>query len=142
VPVRSKRELIEVLGAVDLFAHCSRSELKTVTRHVETVRLEPEVELTRQGDVGDCFYVILEGRACVSVDGQTVDTLGPGQYFGELALLDGEPRSATVTSETEIEVAVLGRRMFRTLLREFPDLAVQLPAGLASALRRARGQAR
>jgi CRP-like cAMP-binding protein len=139
--VRSKRELTELLGAVDLFSRCSRSELKTVARHVETVRLDPGVELTRQGDAGDAFYVILDGRAQVTVDGELADTLGPGQYFGELALLDGEPRSATVASETELEVAVLGLRMFRTLLREFPDLCVQLLAGLAGALRQARGQA-
>ncbi len=139
--MRSKRELTELLAAVDLFSRCSRAELKTVTRHVETVRLEPGVELTRQGDPGDAFYVILDGHARVTVNGELADTLGPGQYFGELALLDGEPRAATVTSETELEVAVLGVRMFRTLLREFPDLNAQLLAGLAGALRRARGQA-
>ncbi len=138
--MRSKRELTDVLAAVELFSKCSRSELKTVARHVETVRLEPGVDLTRQGDAGDAFYVILEGRARVSVDDETVDTLGPGQYFGELALLDGEPRSATVTSETDLDVAVLGVRMFRTLLREFPDIATQLLAGLAGALRDSRGQ--
>jgi len=137
--VRSKRELTDVLAAVELFSKCSRSELKTVARHVESARLEPGVDLTRQGDAGDAFYVILEGRARVSVDDETVDTLGPGQYFGELALLDGEPRSATVTSETDLDVAVLGVRMFRTLLREFPDIATQLLAGLAGALRDARG---
>jgi len=139
--VRSKRELTELLGAVDLFSRCSRAELKTVTRHVETVRLEPGVELTRQDDPGDAFYVILDGHAQVTVNGEMADTLGPGQYFGELALLDGEPRAATVTSHTDLEVAVLGVRMFRTLLREFPDLSTQLLAGLAGALRRARGQA-
>lgn len=138
--MRSKRELTEVLAAVELFSRCGRSELKTVARHVETVRLEPGVDLTRQGDAGDAFYVIIDGRARVSVDGELAGTLGPGQYFGELALLDGEPRSATVTSETDLEVAVLGLRMFRTLLREFPDIAVQLLAGLATALRDARGQ--
>ena len=136
--MRSKRDLTEVLAAVELFARCGRSELKTVARHVETVRLEPGVDLTRQGDAGDAFYVIIDGQARVTVDGETVNTLGPGQYFGELALLDGEPRSATVTSETDLDVAVLGLRMFRTLVREFPDIAVQLLAGLAAALREER----
>lgn len=136
--MQSKRELTEVLAAVELFARCGRSELKTVARHVETVRLEPGVDLTRQGDAGDAFYVIIDGQARVTVDGETVNTLGPGQYFGELALLDGEPRSATVTSETDLDVAVLGLRMFRTLVREFPDIAVQLLAGLAAALREER----
>jgi CRP-like cAMP-binding protein len=83
--------------------------------------------------------VILDGTAEVLVDGETVNELGPGDWFGELALLDGEPRTATVTSVDDLEVAVLGVRMFRTLLREFPDLAAQLLAGMAGALREARG---
>ena len=127
-----------MLGAVDLFSRCSRSELKTVVRHIETVRLEPGTELTRQGDAGDAFYVIIDGRAEVKVDGEGAGEMGPGEYFGELALLDGQPRSATVVAASELEVAVLGIRMFRTLLREFPDLSTQLLGGLAGALRKAR----
>ena len=134
----SKRELVDLLGEVTLFSKCSRGELKTVARHAETVRLEPGVELTRQGADGDAFYVILDGTAEVVVDGERVNELGPGDWFGELALLDGEPRTATVTSVDELEVAVLGVRMFRTLLLEFPDLAAQLLAGMAGALREAR----
>jgi CRP-like cAMP-binding protein len=137
--VPSKRELVDLLGHVTLFSKCSKGELKTVARHAETVRLEPGVELTRQGADGDAFYVILDGTAEVVVDGETVNELGPGDWFGELALLDGEPRTATVTSVDDLEVAVLGVRMFRTLLREFPDLAAQLLAGMAGALREARG---
>ena len=139
--MRSKRELTELLADVDLFSRCSKSELKTVARHIETVRLESGAELTRQGAEGDAFFVILEGTAKVSVDGEVADTLGPGQYFGELALLDGAPRSATVSAEDEVEVAVLGLRMFRTLLREFPEISIQLLAGLTGALRQARAEA-
>ena len=135
----SKRELVDLLAHVTLFSKCSKGELKTVARHAETVRLEPGVELTRQGADGDAFYVILDGRAEVTVDGAVVNELDAGDWFGELALLDGEPRSATVTAVDELEVAVLGVRMFRTLLREFPDLAAQLLAGMAGALREARG---
>jgi CRP-like cAMP-binding protein len=137
--VPSKRELVDLLADVTLFSKCSKGELKTVARHAETVRLEPGVELTRQGADGDAFYVILDGTAEVQVDGEVVNELGAGDWFGELALLDGEPRTATVTSIHDLEVAVLGVRMFRTLLREFPDLAAQLLAGMAGALREARG---
>ena len=136
--MRSKRELTELIGGVDLFSRCTRSELKTVARHIETVRLEPGAELTRQGAEGDAFFVIIDGTARVIVDGEVADTLGPGQYFGELALLDGAPRSASVHAEDEVEVAVLGVRMFRTLLREFPEISIQLLAGLTGALREAR----
>jgi CRP-like cAMP-binding protein len=137
--VASKRELVDHLGRVTLFSKCSRGELKTVARHAETVRLEPGVDLTKQGGDGDAFYVILDGTADVVVDGDVVNQLKEGDWFGELALLDGHPRSATVTSVEDLEVAVLGVRMFRTLLREFPDLAAQLLAGMATALRDARG---
>jgi CRP-like cAMP-binding protein len=137
--VASKRELVDLLAEVTLFSKCTKGELKTVARHAETVRLEPGVELTVQGADGDAFYVILDGRASVVRDGEPVNELGPGDWFGELALLDGHPRSATVTSVEDLEVAVLGVRMFRTLLREFPDLAAQLLAGMATALREARG---
>ena len=135
----SKRELVDLLGNVTLFSKCSKGELKTVARHAETVRLEPGVDLTSQGAEGDAFYVILDGTADVIVDGEKVNELGPGDWFGELAVLDGEPRTATVTSVEDLEVAVLGVRMFRTLLREFPDLSAQLLAGMAGALREARG---
>jgi CRP-like cAMP-binding protein len=137
--VPSKRELVDHLAGVGLFSKCSKGELKTIARHAETVRLEPGVDLTTQGADGDAFYVVLDGAADVVVDGEVVAQLDEGDWFGELALLDGSPRSATVTSSTELEVAVLGVRMFRTLLREFPDLATQLLAGMAGALREARG---
>ncbi len=134
-----KKELADHLAGVTLFSKCTKGELRTVARHAETVKLEAGVELTHQGAEGDAFYVILDGTARVEVDGDQTAELGPGDYFGELALLDGAPRSATVTSVDDLEVAVLGVRMFRTLLREFPDLATQLLAGLAGAVREARG---
>jgi CRP-like cAMP-binding protein len=70
-------------------------------------------------------------------DGAEVNRVGEGSHFGELAILDGSPRSATVRAETDVKVAVLGIRMFRTLLRELPDLAEQLLVGLAGQLRAA-----
>ena len=72
---------------------------------------------------------------------RSVATVGEGAHFGELAILDGEPRSATVVATTDVRVAVLGIRMFRTLLREIPDLAEQLMVGLAGELRRAQAAA-
>jgi len=137
--VAANRNLVDLLAGVTLFSRCTKGELKTIARHAETVRLDPGVDLTTQGAEGDAFYVILDGTADVLVDGEVRNQLTSGDWFGELALLDGEPRTATVRAGDDLEVAVLGVRMFRTLLREFPDLAAQLLAGLATALRQARG---
>lgn len=135
-----RKDLIETLGTVGLFAKCTKRELGTVARHVELVDLADGTEIITKGGPGDALFVILEGEAVVQRDGEDVGRAGPGDHFGELALLDGEPRSATVRADGPITVAVLGVRMFRTLLREFPDIAEQLLAGLAGELRRARGQ--
>jgi CRP-like cAMP-binding protein len=135
--VASRRELAEVLVGVGIFSKCTRRERQTIARHVQTAELPAGSDMIREGEPGDALFVILEGEASVQHDGQEVTRVGPGSYFGELAILDGAPRSATVVAATDVEVAVLGIRMFRTLLREFPDLAEQLLVGLAGELRAA-----
>lgn len=134
----ARREVVDGLAGVGLFSKCTRRDLKTVARHVETVTLDAGTELTAQGAEGDAWFGILDGSTEVRVDGEPVTTLGPGDHFGELALLDGEPRSATVIATEPVTVAVLGVRMFRTLLREYPEISGQLLAGLAAELRAAR----
>ncbi len=96
------------------------------------------MDLVREGEAGDALFIIIEGSAIVRSGSLELNRVGPGAYFGELALLDGEPRSATVVAETDVKVAVIGIRMFRTLLREFSDLAEQLLVALAGELREAR----
>ena len=126
-----KRELAELLSDVALFSRCTNSQRRTVARHAQIAELP-------QGEPGDALFVILEGEAIVHQGGVELSRVGPGAYFGELAILDGEPRSATVVAATDVKVAVIGIRMFRTMLREFPDLAEQLLIGLAGELRAAR----
>ena len=86
----------------------------------------------------DELVFVLEGEVAVLRGGTELDRAGAGAYFGELAVLDGQPRSATVTALTEAKVAVIGIRMFRTMLREFPDLAEQMLIAMAGELREAR----
>jgi CRP-like cAMP-binding protein len=135
--VASRRELAELLTEVGLFSRCTKRERQTIARHAQTAELPPGVALVKEGEPGDALFVIIDGEASVQHDGREVSRVGPGSYFGELAILDGAPRSATVVAATEVTVAVLGIRMFRTLLREFPDLAEQLLVGLAAELRAA-----
>jgi CRP-like cAMP-binding protein len=134
----SKRELAELLEEVGLFSRCTTRQRRTVARHAQIAELPAGTDLVREGEPGDALFVILDGDAVVRRDGTELNRVGPGAYFGELAVIDGEPRSATVTAETDVRVAVIGIRMFRTLLREFSDLAEQLLIGLASELREAR----
>ena len=134
----SKRDLADALESVGLFSRCTARERRTIARHVQTASFPSGTDLVIEGEPGDALFVILEGTAAVLRDGAEVAEVGEDSYFGELAILDGEPRSATVVAETDVRVAVIGIRMFRTLLREFSDLAEQLLIGLAGELREAR----
>jgi CRP-like cAMP-binding protein len=108
---------------------------------VETAHLPAGTDLVREGEVGDALFVILEGVAVIRTGDRELGRVSEGDYVGELALLDGEPRAADVVAATDVKIAVLGIRMFRTLVRELPDLAEQLLAGLATELRKARALA-
>ncbi len=138
----AKRELADLLEAVGLFSRCTAGERRTVARHAQTADLPAGTDLVVEGEPGDALFIIIEGTASVHRSDTTeVIEVGPGSYFGELAILDGGTRSATVRADSNVKVAVLGIRMFRTLLREVPDLAEQLLIGLAGELRKAQAQA-
>ena len=138
----AKRELADLLEAVGLFSRCTAGERRTVARHAQTADLPAGTDLVVEGEPGDALFIIIEGTASVHRSDTTeVIEVGPGSYFGELAILDGGTRSATVRADSKVKVAVLGIRMFRTLLREVPDLAEQLLIGLAGELRKAQAQA-
>jgi CRP-like cAMP-binding protein len=136
--VGQKRELSELLADVSVFSKCTPRQRRTVARHAQIVDVPAGIDLIRQGEPGDALFIILDGKARVVVDDVEVNQVGAAAYFGELALLDGSPRSATVTAVTDVKVAVIGIRMFRTMLREFSDLAEQLLVALAAELREAR----
>jgi len=134
----AKRELTELLADVKLFSRCTTRQRRAIARHAQIAELPAGVDLVKEGEPGDALFIILEGDALVHREGEELNRVGPGAYFGELAILDGEPRSATVVATTDVKVAVIGIRMFRTLLREFSDLAEQLLIAMAGELREAR----
>jgi CRP-like cAMP-binding protein len=138
--VARRQELIDHLRNVPLFSRCTGRELRIVARHAEPVRLPAGSVLFEEGDDGDAFFVVLDGTVEVRQGSarRRVNTLGAGAWFGELALLDAAPRSASVVAGTDLEVAVLGARIFRTLLRELPTISERLLAALAGELREAR----
>jgi len=129
------------LGEIWLFSSCSASQLRTIRRQVEEVTVPAGRGLVEEGTVGREFFFIVEGTATVRQGGRKVATLGPGQYFGELSLLDRKPRSATVTADTDLVLLVLDQRRFNGLLDEMPTLSHKLLSAMAERIRSADARA-
>ena len=121
----------QFLRVVPLFSACTKRELAQVAHLAERITVEAGEVLVKEGTRTNDFYLILDGKAEVTRDGAVLAVLGPGQHFGELALLDPAPRNATVTMSTCGEVLCLTQREFATLLNDLPPLTSQLLAGLA-----------
>jgi CRP/FNR family cyclic AMP-dependent transcriptional regulator len=135
--MRRDRSGTEHLKRVALFSACTRKELELIAGATTQLRFPAGETLARQGKNGHEFMVIVEGTARVDISGQTLATLGPGDFFGEIALLDGGPRTATVVAETDLVAEVIGQREFAGLVEDSPQLAKKLLVGLARRLRAA-----
>ncbi len=119
------------LAQIPLFAGLSKKELAAVSALATRLDLPAGKELTKQGATGGEFLIVLEGEAEVLVDGNVVATRGPGDFFGEIALLSDRPRTATVVAKTAISVEVIGRREFKALVDVQPSIGTQLEAAMA-----------
>jgi CRP-like cAMP-binding protein len=128
-------DLIAHLGEVPLFSHCSKRDLQTLARNTEVLEFPEGARVVSQGEAGNAFYVLLDGSAIVARNGQRVGELLPGDYFGELALLDPAPRNADVVAQTPVSVARLLVKPFRQMLRDVPAMNERLLGGLARRLR-------
>jgi CRP-like cAMP-binding protein len=126
---------LDHLATVPLFSALSKKDLQKIARASDEIEVEAGRVLVQEGTSGHEAFVILEGRATVERKGLTVADLGPGHYFGELALLDGGPRTATVIATTPLKVLVLGQREFSGVLDSVPGLAHKLLATLATRIR-------
>jgi CRP-like cAMP-binding protein len=132
------REIVDQLLDVPLFCRCERADLRSVARHIELVSVPAGKPIVEQDAPGDAFFLLLEGSTTVERDGVVIRRLGPGDHFGELALLDPAPRSASVLALTDCRLAMLGRRMFAVILREVPQISSELLASLAGMVRESR----
>lgn len=132
---------VSYLATVPLFSALSNAELQEVVQAAEEIDVPAGEELVSEGRVGREFFLILSGEAVVTRDGQEVARLEPGQWFGELSLLDHEPRSATVTAATDMKLLVLGQQVFAGLLESIPMIAAKLLKGMAHRLREADARA-
>ena len=129
--------LSDHLSEIPLFSGCSQKDLQHLVRAADEVTIGAGTVLTREGDVGREVFIILGGAAEVVRDEQVVASLGPGDHVGELSLLDGGPRTATVTASTDVDLLVLSRPAFNGVLDEIPTLAHKLLVSLARRLRAA-----
>ena len=129
--MKRREDVLAYLGKVPLFSACTKKDLTHISKYSDRVQVPAGTKMTEEGRVGYEFYVILDGKVSVSKGGREVNTLGPGDAFGELALLDRAPRNATVEAVTDVEALVMGQREFTAALDLVPTLAHKLLTGLA-----------
>jgi CRP-like cAMP-binding protein len=125
----------DLLARVPLFSGMRGRDLEQVGQLAEEIDVPAGHVLTRQGTTGHEFFVIVEGQVAVEQDGKRLAVLGPGEFLGEIALIDERPRSATATCETACRLLVLGHREFHSLLMDRPDVQIQVLKALAHRVR-------
>ena len=113
----------EVLAQVPLFSMLSRKDLDKLAREAHDRTFPAGTVLSEEGETGVTFGVIVNGRAAISVHGRPVRTLGPGDYFGEMALIDHSFRSAKITADTELHCLLFVAWVFRLFALEHPESA-------------------
>jgi CRP-like cAMP-binding protein len=124
----------ELLKRAPLFANCSKQELALISGIADEIDLKEGKELTRQGAPGREFFVLIEGTAEVVKDGNTVNTLEGGDFFGEIALVHHAPRTATVVATSPVRALVVTERNFRRLLDGSPEIQRKVMVALADRL--------
>jgi CRP/FNR family transcriptional regulator, cyclic AMP receptor protein len=132
-------EKIDAIRRAPLFADCSQKELEQIAQIADEIDLDEGKELTRLGQSGREFFVLLEGEADVSQDGRVINKLGPGDFFGEIALVEDVPRTATVTATTPVRTLVITDRAFRQLLEKQPELQRKVLVALAERVKPSLG---
>jgi CRP-like cAMP-binding protein len=123
---RKGNPTVELLGKVDLFAGLTTKELENVADACKRAQFRDGENIVTQGDPSARLYVIIEGTADVFVHGAKVDTVGPGDYFGEIAVIDEQPRAATVTATSPISALSLANFNVKRLLRTMPDIGFKM----------------
>jgi len=125
---------VDLIRKVPLFSRLSKTELRDLAMLADEIDLRNGKEMTRQGAAGREFFVLLEGTADVEKNGRKINTLGPGDFFGEIALVSHEPRTATVTATTPVRTLVITDRSFRRLLDESPQVKTKVMEAMAKRL--------
>jgi CRP/FNR family transcriptional regulator, cyclic AMP receptor protein len=129
--VLRKNAKVELIKRVPLFSHCSKKELGMVAQIADEIDLPESKTLMKEGDRGREFFVLVEGNADVVRGRRKVNTLGKGDFFGEIALVSRRPRTATVTTTSPVRALVITEQSFRKLLDDAPDVQRKVLLALA-----------
>ena len=124
----------EWLQTVPLFQGLSKKQLREVSSGATRLNEPAGAVLTKEGQTGYEFIVVLEGEIEIRKGDRVVASRGPGSYVGEIALLDNRPRTATVVAKTPVVIEVIGRREFRSLLADAPELSEEIMSTMAQRL--------
>lgn len=131
----SQAAITAKLANVPIFSGCSKRELALIARAAKEVVHRQGTTVAREGERGIGLFLILEGQCEVTIGGKRKAKLGPGDFFGEIALLDGGPRTATVTALTNVKLIGITGWVFRGLLMEHPSIALKTLEAVAGRLR-------
>jgi CRP/FNR family transcriptional regulator, cyclic AMP receptor protein len=137
VVLRRRSDKVELLKSVPLFSGLSSKHLGMIASAADETRVTSGRVIAKQGSVRREVFIIIEGKARVERDGKLIARLKPGDSFGEMSLIDGEPRSATVTADGDVNVLVVDPRSFLALLGDAPALSRKVMSALCERLRAA-----
>ena len=130
-------EKIAILKKVPLFSDLSKRQLIELSKHSDKVEIDGGHVITKEGVKGNDFFLIIEGKAQVKKGRKIIRNLKSGDYFGEISLIDGEPRTASVIAETDINLLFVNHKSFEHLLKTVPGLQEKIMVSLCTYLRRA-----
>jgi CRP-like cAMP-binding protein len=130
----SKNEKVELLKRTALFARCTKAELIEVALSADELAAPEGDKLTEEGRRGREFFVLVEGAVVVERGGRKVADLGPGEWFGEIAILTFKPRTATVTATSPVRLLVISDRAFRRVVETTPRIALTVLRSVAERL--------
>ncbi len=121
-PGAKQEDKIERLKEIPIFEGCSQRQLRSVAKIARVFDVAADTVLARAGEPGDEFFLIIDGSVWVEVSSEKRVLLHPGEFFGEMSILDGGPRSATIVADTPVRLLVITRRHFSMLLTDVPGL--------------------
>jgi CRP/FNR family transcriptional regulator, cyclic AMP receptor protein len=130
----SKNEKVELLKRTALFAECTKADLIDVAISADEREAPADARLTEEGRRGREFFLLVEGDVAVRRGGRKVAELGPGDWFGEIAILTYKPRTATVTATSPVRLLVISDRAFRRVVETRPRIALNVLRSVAARL--------